>query len=253
MSELPHPTFAEFTQRSWAWPGRREQESAIAATVPPVDTRPGGGRPITEAEAEAAVRCLDRGGVIIFGVDTVYGLACRPGAEPALARIRALKGRDENKPMALMAFSMTAAMPLIRSLPPRTRAAVIELFPSPMTLILPPLAPGEPPLGLRVPWLMPECRELATIPGFVVQTSANISGEPAVARFEQIDARIRDGVDLAFDVGRLRGKPSAVADLSRYESDGTWSYLRPSKRRLGRLVEVLGVPPDNVDITKLGS
>lgn len=190
---------------------------------------------------------------MIFGVDTVYGLACRPTEERAIARIRALKGREESKPMALMAFSLTAAMPLLRTLPPKTRNAVLALLPSPMTLILPPLSPADTPLGLRIPKLIHETRELSTIPGFVVQTSANISGEPAVARFEQIDERIIEGADLAFDVGRLRGKPSAVADISRYETEGSWSYLRPSKRRLGRLIEVLGVPPDNIDITKLGS
>ncbi len=253
MSDQAPMTFNEFQQRGWGWPEPPEQDDAIERVVPPVDTRPGGGHVISAAEAAEATRCLDHGGVIIFGVDTVYGLACRPGDERAIARIRALKGRAEDKPMALMAFSLTSAMPLLQMLPPKTQAAVIELLPSPMTLILPPLAPGEAPLGLRIPKLIPETGELSTIPGFVVQTSANISGEPAVARFEQIDARIVDGVDMAFDVGRLRGKPSAVADISRFETDGTWSYLRPSKRRLGRLIEVLGTPPDNVDITKLGS
>lgn len=253
MTDLPPQTFSEFAQGGWGWPERRAQDDEIERVVPPVDTRPGGGHLISAAEAAEAARCLDRGGVIVFGVDTVYGLACRPGDERAIGRIRALKGRAESKPMALMAFSMTTAMTLIRMLPPKTQAAVLELLPSPMTLILPPLAPGEAPLGLRIPKLIHETSELSTIPGFVVQTSANISGEPAVARFEQVDPRIVEGADMAFDVGRLRGKPSAVADISRYESDGSWSYLRPSKRRLGRLIEVLGVPPDNVDITKLGS
>ena len=60
----------------------------------------------------------------------------------------------------------------------------------------------------------------------IFQTSANRSGEPAPSRFEDVDAEILAGADLAIDGGELIGAPSTVVDLTALDSDGSWSVLR---------------------------
>ena len=57
-------------------------------------------------QAGALVRCLDAGGVALFGADTVYGLACDPTNPDAVERMLALKGRPAGKPAAIAYFEL---------------------------------------------------------------------------------------------------------------------------------------------------
>jgi L-threonylcarbamoyladenylate synthase len=188
---------------------------------------------ITDAGGEAARSALDRciasGGVAVFPADTLYGLACDPRDAKAVARVHELKGRDEGKPSAVMFFSPLAMRELIATLGPRTRAALGGLLPGPVTAVVHnpahryPLACREDPgrLGVRL-----IDGPLAGAACAVFQTSANPSGEPAPHRFEDIDAAILAGVDVAIDGGELGGEPSTVVDLTGLESRGGWEVVR---------------------------
>jgi L-threonylcarbamoyladenylate synthase len=167
--------------------------------------------------------------VAVFPADTVYGLACDPLNAGAVERIRALKGRGERKPSAVMFFSPLAMRELLSSLGSRTREAVGALLPGPVTLVVAnperryPLACREDPerLGIRLIE-----GPLAGASVAVFQTSANPSGKPPPSRFEDVDPSILDGIDLAIDGGDLGGAPSTVIDLTRMDRDGQWALLR---------------------------
>ncbi len=163
---------------------------------------------ITPGQVAEAVAALDAGELVLFGADTVYGLACRPGNEDKLA---AIKGRDPGKPNALMAFSVEAAGPLLGE-----AGAAATLLPGPVTLVLPSGA------GLRVPALAPEAAALAAIPGLVSQTSANRSGEPAPARLEDVGPELLAAAAVVLDAGPLPGIASTVVDLR----GPRWEILR---------------------------
>jgi L-threonylcarbamoyladenylate synthase len=171
------------------------------------------------AAARAALeRCVGTGGVALFPADTVYGLACDPLGADAVERIRALKGREEGKPSEL-----------VSSLGPRTREAVAGLLPGPLTLVVHnperryPLACSEDPerLGVRL-----IDGPLSGVMTPLFQTSANRSGGPPPSSFEDVDAAIREGADLAIDGGELGGAPSTVIDLTLLDTGGDWSVLR---------------------------
>jgi L-threonylcarbamoyladenylate synthase len=182
------------------------------------------------AAAKAALeRTIASGGVAIFPADTLYGLACDPMRADSIARIHQLKGRDEGKPSAILYFSPLAMRELVASLGPGTREAIGALLPGPVTLVVAnpdhryPLACREDPerLGVR---LIGGPLAGAMCPLF--QTSANRAGEPATARFEDIDPEIVAGVDLAIDGGALGGEPSTVVDITAIEDGGEGSVLR---------------------------
>jgi L-threonylcarbamoyladenylate synthase len=185
-------------------------------------------------DAEAARAELERtiaaGGVACFPSDGLYGLACDPLSAAAIERVHAIKGRDDGKPAAVLYFSPLALRELLGSLGPRTRAAIAVLLPGPATLVVANpgrryrLACREDPerLGLR---LIEGPLSGAMCPIF--QTSANLSGEPPPASFEEVPEAIRDAVDLAIDGGALTGVPSTVVDLTALEDDGEFSILRP--------------------------
>lgn len=174
-------------------------------------------------------RCIADGGIAVFPADTLYGLACDPQSASAVDRIHALKGRDEGKPSAVMFFAPLAMREILSTLDPRTREALGALLPGPVTAVVPnpehryALASRDDPrrLGLRLiegPLAGARCA--------IFQTSANRTGEPAPARFEDIDPAILEGVDLAIDGGELGGEPSTVVDLTALDDQGTWEVLR---------------------------
>ncbi|HEU4945489.1 MAG TPA: L-threonylcarbamoyladenylate synthase [Solirubrobacterales bacterium] len=187
-------------------------------------------------------RCVAGGGVAVFPADGLYGLACDPLDADAIARIHRLKGRDEGKSSAVMYLAPLAMRELVESLGAPSREAVGTLLPGPLTLVVAnpqrryPLACREDPekLGVR---LIAGPLAGAMCPLF--QTSANRSGEPAPANFEDVPAEIVAGADLAIDGGSLTGQPSTVLDLSRYDEWGEWTVLREGAVGEAELAAVL--------------
>lgn len=175
--------------------------------------------------ADALRKCITDGGVAVFPTDTVYGLCCDPENAAAVRRLYALKGRDADKPAALLCFSLAAALALLPELGERTRSALRALLPGPVTLLLPnprarfPLTGGQL-LGLRVI----DVGLSLDLP--VLQSSANHSGDAVGCRLEDVPQAIRDGADLVIDGGVLPGIASTVVDLSRFELDGSWRAVR---------------------------
>ena len=194
------------------------------------------------AARAALERRIASGGVAVFPADGLYGLACDPLDAAAIARIHRLKGRDDGKPSAVMYFSPLALRELVAGLGPRTAAAVSALLPGPVTLVV-----ANP--GHRYPLACREDRErlgvrllagpLAGAMCPVFQTSANLSGEPAPASFEDVPEAILAGVDLAIDGGELTGLPSTVVDVASIDDDGTWAILRQGALSPGDLASAL--------------
>jgi L-threonylcarbamoyladenylate synthase len=192
------------------------------------------GTAVDGAGADAFSRCLAAGGVAVFPADTVYGLACAPDAPAAVQRLFALKGRPPEKPAAVMFFAPEPALAALPELGPRTCALLRRLLPGGITALLPnperrfPLACTRDPLtlGLRVPALPEPIAALRTVPGAVLQSSANIAGGPDARRLREVPEAIRAGADLVLDGGELPGTPSTVVDLRRYEAEGEWAIVR---------------------------
>jgi L-threonylcarbamoyladenylate synthase len=179
-------------------------------------------------------RCIAVGGVVLFPADTVYGLATEPESREGVERLYRLKGRRPDKPAAVMFFGLELALAALPELPGRTGDAVARLLPGAVTLLLPnpahryPLACGPTPdvLGVRVPRLEGDLAALAAMSWPVLQSSANVSGEAEARRVEEVDARVRQGVDLVLDGGELPGTPSTVVDLTGYHEDGRFAIVR---------------------------
>ena len=189
---------------------------------------------MTEEDVATFRRCVGVGGVALFPTDTVYGLATEPDSEEGVRRLYRLKGRPPDQPAAVMFFDLELALAALPELGARTRAAVERLLPGRLTLLLPnparrfPLACGPEPerVGLRVPELAGALAPLTAVRWPVLQSSANRSGGRDARRFEDVDERIRRGVDQALDGGELPGTASTVVDLSAYEEKGRHVVLR---------------------------
>src|SRR4051812_18763588 len=152
-------------------------------------------------------------GVAVFPADTVYGLACDPDSDHAVARLYRLKGRPPGKPAAVMFFDAELALAALPEIPETTRAALGRLLPGAVTVLLPnphrrfPLACiGDPEtLGLRVPLLEGDLAPLTAVKWPVLQSSANVAGGPDPRRLDDVPEEILDGADLLLDGGELPG------------------------------------------------
>src|SRR5687767_15406170 len=155
---------------------------------------------------ESLTAAIASGGIAVFPADGLYGLACDPLRADAIARVHALKGRDDGKPSAVLFFSPLILRELVSSLGERTRAALGALLPGPVTVVVHnperryPLACREDPERLGIRLIESPLAGVAT-PLF--QTSANLAGESAPSRLIEVPKEIIDGADLVVDeIGR---------------------------------------------------
>jgi L-threonylcarbamoyladenylate synthase len=189
---------------------------------------------ISERDVGSLERCIAGGGVAVLPTDTVYGVCCDPEDEHAARRLYALKGRPAARPAAVMFFALEAALATLGELRPDEREALQALLPGPVTLLLanpasrfaPACRTDPATLGLRVPLLPERLAALGSLAMPVMQSSANMSGEPDARTLSEVPKSMRDGADLALDGGQLPGRPSTVIDLRDYAAHRRWHVLR---------------------------
>lgn len=179
---------------------------------------------------ERAAAVVRAGGVLVYPTETVYGLGCDPANEEAVARVRAIKGRDADKPMLAITDRWGRVAPWIVGLTDAHRALMQHAPPLPVTIVFdasddapPGLVSAEGGIGIRRT-TDPFCRALvAAADTPVLSTSANRAGRAPVARFAHLDAAVLDAVDEAVDAGDdLGGTPSTVVRVA----DGELVVLR---------------------------
>ncbi len=188
---------------------------------------------LTEEDARALQECVRSGGVAVFPTDTVYGICCDPENEAAARRLYELKGRPQRRSCAIMFFSVEHALQSLGELTEAERLALGVLLPGPLTLLLANRShsfgaacrnPGT--FGLRVPRLPARIAALGAIECAVMQSSANLSGEPDTRSLREVPQQLLDGADLVLDGGELPGAPSTVIDLRDFDSERRWHVLR---------------------------
>jgi L-threonylcarbamoyladenylate synthase len=183
----------------------------------------------TAIQLHAIEDLLRAGGVVLLPTDTIYGLHAVATNEEAVARIARLKGREETKPFIALAGSIAQLRELGVVADEELLRALGEIWPAPLTAILPlrePIAAsrGASSLAVRIPaldWL----RELAARVGPLVSTSANRSGEPAVTKPANLAHDLHDSLDAVIDGGERSGQASAILDLTGAEP----RFIRPGE------------------------
>jgi len=189
---------------------------------------------LSSTHAERLQDCVAAGGVAVIPTDTVYGVCCDPDNARAAERLYALKQRPPARACAVMFFALEPALEVLAGLRPSERLALEALLPGPVTVLLPnrelrfaPACRADPTsFGLRVPRLGERLAALVSVGLPVMQSSANISGQPDARALEEVPASILAGAELTLDGGKLPGTPSTVIDLRDFDSDGRWHVLR---------------------------
>jgi L-threonylcarbamoyladenylate synthase len=173
-------------------------------------------------EVKAAVETLKAGGIILYPTDTVWGLGCDATNEKAVARIYEIKQRADSKSLITLVADADMLGKYVKVIP-EVAINLLEVNDKPMTIIYPDamgLAPNvvaaDGTAGIRIP-MNDFCVEV--IRRFhkpIVSTSANISGEPAPAWYEDIPVEIIEAADWVADPyleEGATGEPSQIIQV----------------------------------------
>jgi len=185
----------------------------------------------SDAEIEAALAAvtahLQRGGLLAYPTETVYGLGSRAREAEVVALAR-LKGRRPNKPFLLLVSSRTMAEAQGLAFNEVASALARAFWPGPLTLVLPGGGGRLPDLlrgpegGIAVRWTSHPgmARLVAALEEPITSTSANLPGQPPAPGAEAIvrdfAAAVEAGTLVVLDGGVLgNSPPSTVVDCSR--------------------------------------
>ena len=171
------------------------------------------------AEVVAALR---RGGVVAYPTEAVWGLGCDPRDEAATLRLLALKQREVDKGLILIAADEAQLAPFIDmdALDAAQRATVRASWPGPHTWSVPAslaaprwITGAHAGIAVRVsahPVVIELCNAYG---GALVSTSANLSGQPAVSEQAALDPALLARVDAVVP-GATGGldRPTAIRD-----------------------------------------
>jgi len=174
---------------------------------------------------DATVAAVRAGDVVILPTDTVYGLCALPERPGAVGRLSKLKERAQDQPIALIASDVGTLLDRLPELDERARTIVHALLPGAYTLVLPnpgrryrALTGSRPDtIGVRVPVLAGEAREIVARLGAVAATSANLHGGRDPRSVDEIPQQLRAAVAAVVDAGTLPGTASTVVDFSGRE------------------------------------
>jgi L-threonylcarbamoyladenylate synthase len=175
-------------------------------------------------DIQKAGEVLRAGGVILYPTDTVWGLGCDATNSEAVKKIYAIKKRSDSKSMLVLADAPVRIERFADDIPD-VAWDLMDLATSPLTIIYPKgknLAPEllaeDGSIGIRL------CKDefcqklIARLGKPIVSTSANISGEPSPALFDEISQDIINAVDYVVRYRQddlHRAKPSSIIKLGK--------------------------------------
>jgi L-threonylcarbamoyladenylate synthase len=176
------------------------------------------------AAVERAAERLRAGELVIYPTDTLYALGALASDGTAAARVRAAKGRDDRKPLPLVAADREQARSLC-AVWPRTAHRLAERFwPGPLTLVVssaehvpPQITAGGRTVAVRVPGLGLTRMLCAAAGDALISTSANLAEAPPPMTCAEAVAAIGPAAALALDAGPGRPLPSTIVDLTADE------------------------------------
>jgi tRNA threonylcarbamoyl adenosine modification protein (Sua5/YciO/YrdC/YwlC family) len=168
------------------------------------------------------VECLQRGGIIIYPTDTIYGLGCDIFQQKAIEKICHIKKVDPQKAqLSFVCYDLSHLSDFAKQLPTPTFRLLKEYLPGPYTFILPAskmvpkiLQGKKDTIGLRIPdnWI---ARTIVKELGRPI-LSASLPGEQVEDYTvpEIMHENFHNEVDIVVDGGTGGTEPSTVIDCT---------------------------------------
>jgi L-threonylcarbamoyladenylate synthase len=163
------------------------------------------------------VEAYEKGQIIAFPTDTVYGIGCNPFNKDSISRIYNVKKRSGEKKFPILGFSKDELKKIVEF---NSNAEKISerFWPGQVTLLLPirkevaKQIENNGKLAVRIPnnecmlSILKECK-------LIVGTSANISGEKSILDSGECKQKLPE-IDVLVDAGKIMGSgESTIIDF----------------------------------------
>ena len=169
-----------------------------------------------------AGQVIATGGIVAFPTKNLYGLGADAFNPEAVEKIFRIKQRPSQMPLLILIKHRSELHRVVRKVPLVAEYIMDYFWPGGLTIIFE--AKAELPLtltaksgkiGVRQPTHPVAAALVKAASNPITGTSANISGEAGCSSVTELEASIRDGVDLILDAGPLPfGIGSSVIDIT---------------------------------------
>lgn len=172
---------------------------------------------------------LSQGGVVALPTETVYGLAASLKHEEAISQIFTLKGRPANNPLIIHVADVEQMEPFVSFFPPDFTKLATNLWPGPLTLVLPiheaqvphVVRAGLPTAAFRIP-SHSYTRQVIQSVGPLVMPSANLSGRPSATQAKHVESDFGEHFPVLDGGACVSGLESTIL----YFIEDQWKIVR---------------------------
>ena len=216
--------------------------------------------PVSEEDEEklrAAGAILQRGGLVAFPTETVYGLGGDALNPSSSQKIYAAKGRPSDNPLIVHIYRFEDIHKITKEVPEEARKIADAFWPGPLTMILPKsdAVPYETTGGLdtvaiRMPSHPAAQKLIKYSGGYIAAPSANTSGKPSPTVAKYVEEDMMGRIDAIIDGGEVGiGLESTIIDLTVTPPQ----ILRPGYITQEKLSTVLGTVDTDTTILRADS
>ena len=155
---------------------------------------------------DEAVETVQKGGILAYPTEAVFGLGCNPNHLSAVQRLLGVKQRPAHKGLILLAANINQLNDFVPALDDEIAERVLATWPGPVTWLLPvfdkvsPLVRGNHhTIAVRISD-HPVCQQLCQRLGHpLISTSANLTGHAPAQSAIQVKEQMGQQIDLILD------------------------------------------------------
>lgn len=179
-----------------------------------------------------AVEVMNKGGVVLYPTDTIWGIGCDATNEEAVKRVFEIKHRNDAKALITLIDS-EAKLEAYVSEVPEVAWQLIEVAERPLTIIYdgarnlaPNLMAEDGSVGIRITREEFSRNLCMRMRRPIVSTSANISGEPSPKNFSDISPEILAAVDYVCTSRREESQNPPASNIIKLGVSGEVKVIR---------------------------
>lgn len=185
-----------------------------------------------KSDINLCLETLNKGGLILYPTDTIWGIGCDATKSEAIKKIYELKNREEKKSLITLVSDENMIRNYVSN-PPGILLKYISHAQKPTTIIfkdainLPQrLISDDGSIAMRIP-KDDFCIQLIKQLGKpLVSTSANISGEKFPQNFSEVSQVIKNGVDFIVQHRQHDNSENSPSSIIRLNEKGDIEIIR---------------------------
>ena len=161
-----------------------------------------------EKALHVAAEILQKGGLVAFPTETVYGLGANALDPEAVKGIFRVKRRPADNPLIVHVTGLEQVGELVKNIPPEAARLAEHFWPGPLTLVLPKkelvpeiITAGLSSVAVRVPAHALALKLLRTVGIPLAAPSANLSGRPSPTTAEHVLEDLAGCIEAVLDGG----------------------------------------------------